>query len=50
MIDKAFLEQYVTPGDGKCYICGPDAMLEDVAEALKSIGVDVGDIVTESFD
>lgn len=50
LIDRAFLAEHVTPGQGKCYICGPDAMLEDVAEALKAIGVTEDDIVTESFD
>lgn len=40
----------MTPGKDTCYVCGPDAMLDDIAEALKSIDVPEGDIVTEEFD
>ena len=50
MIDKEFLAGHVTPGKGKCYVCGPDAMLDDVGAALKAIGVAEDDIVTEEFD
>ncbi|SEK49261.1 hypothetical protein SAMN05444413_10227 [Roseivivax marinus] len=49
-IGKEMLSQHVTPGDGKCYVCGPDAMLDDIAGALKEIGVPEDDIITEEFD
>ena len=49
-IDKAVLQRLVTPGKGKCYICGPDAMLDDISAALKEIGVEEKDIITEEFD
>ncbi|MFD1343660.1 FAD-binding oxidoreductase [Litorisediminicola beolgyonensis] len=50
MIGKEMLAQHVTPGAGKCYVCGPDKMIEDISGALKEIGVEDGDIVTEEFD
>ena len=49
-IDKSLLSQHVTPGKGKCYICGPEPMIEAVEDALKELGVAEGDIVTEEFD
>ena len=49
-IDRDMLAKVVKPGQGKCYICGPDAMLEDIEKALKAIGVDESDIITEQFD
>lgn len=49
-IGKAMLCEHVIPGEGKAYVCGPDAMLDDVSAALREIGVDQSDIVTEEFD
>lgn len=48
-IDRAVLESRVQPGKGKCYICGPDEMVEDIASTLKDIGVAEDDIVIEEF-
>ncbi len=48
-IDKALLEERIEPGKGKCYICGPDGMVEDIAATLKDIGVSEDDIVIEEF-
>ena len=39
----------IEPGKGKCYICGPDGMVEDIADALKDIGVAEDDIIIEEF-
>ena len=50
MIGKEMLAQHVTPGEGPCYICGPDPMIEAVADALKEIGVPEDQIITEEFD
>ncbi|MCE0506989.1 FAD-binding oxidoreductase [Roseivivax sp. GX 12232] len=50
MIGQEMLAQHVTPGEGKCYICGPDAMLEDISASLREIGVPEEDIITEEFD
>ena len=49
-VDKGVLSDHVKPGAGKCYICGPDPMIEAVEAALKELGVSEGDIVTEEFD
>lgn len=49
-IGKEMLAEHVMPGEGKCYVCGPDAMLDDISGALKEIGVSEDDIVTEEFD
>ena len=48
-IDQPLLSDLVTPGRDKCYVCGPDAMLDDMAEALRAIGVAEEDIITEDF-
>ena len=48
-IDRALLEERIEPGKGKCYICGPDGMVEDIAATLKDIGVTEDDIVIEEF-
>lgn len=49
-IDGELLAQVVTPGRDVCYVCGPDAMLDDMSAALRGIGVADGRIVTEEFD
>ena len=48
-IDKALLEERIEPGKGKCYVCGPDKMVEEIAAALKDIGVAEKDIILEEF-
>lgn len=49
-IDDKLLAQVVTPARDVCYVCGPDAMLDDMAKALRDIGVAEDRIVTEEFD
>ena len=49
-IDRDLLADHVQVGKGKCYVCGPDQMLDDISEALKKIGVPEQDIITEEFD
>ncbi|NIY99364.1 flavodoxin reductase, partial [Salipiger sp. HF18] len=49
-IDAALLRDYVTPGRDTCYICGPDAMLDDMVTELTSLDMAEADIVTEEFD
>ncbi|MEM5515446.1 FAD-binding oxidoreductase [Henriciella sp. AS95] len=48
-IDKGLLEDRVKPGAGKCYICGPEPMIDDIVLALKEIGVGEDDIIVEDF-
>lgn len=50
MIGKEMLAEHVSPGEGPCYICGPDPMIDAVADALKEIGVAEEHIITEEFD
>lgn len=49
-IDKDLLCDHVKPGKGKCYVCGPEPMIDDIVLALKDIGVEEDDIVIEQFD
>ncbi|MEQ9316269.1 MAG: flavodoxin reductase, partial [Henriciella sp.] len=49
-IDKDLLRDHVKPGEGKCYVCGPDQMIDDIVLALKEIGVEEDDIIIEQFD
>ncbi|MEQ8558398.1 MAG: FAD-binding oxidoreductase [Henriciella sp.] len=49
-INRDLLASRIEPGKGKCYVCGPDAMLDDMSEALKAVGVPEDDIITEEFD
>ncbi|WP_018148567.1 FAD-binding oxidoreductase [Henriciella marina] len=49
-IDKTLLNERIEPGKGKCYVCGPDGMIDDIVLALKEIGVSEDDIVIEQFD
>ncbi|MGB3627426.1 MAG: FAD-binding oxidoreductase [Henriciella sp.] len=48
-IDKDILCDHVQPGAGKCYVCGPEPMIDDIVLALKEIGVAEDDIVVEDF-
>ncbi|WP_425099594.1 FAD-binding oxidoreductase [Tropicibacter sp. S64] len=47
MIDADMLKGLV--GDGPCYVCGPDPMIEAMQTALDEIGVPERRIVTEDF-
>ena len=49
LIDKKLLEERVQPGKGKCYICGPDKMVEEISAVLKDIGVPEEDLIREEF-
>ncbi|EPX79672.1 FAD-binding oxidoreductase [Salipiger mucosus] len=49
-IDEALLGEHVTPGRDKCYVCGPDPMIEAMEAALRKLGVADDDIITEEFD
>lgn len=47
MIDREMLEQFLRPGRDVAYVCGPDPMIDAVRDALKEMGVDGDQIVTE---
>jgi ferredoxin-NADP reductase len=46
-IDADFLETHLGDRDGHCYVCGPDAFVTDVKEALSSLGVPSDRLVYE---
>mgnify|MGYP003642308942 FL=1 len=46
-IDKAFLSKHVTDLDQRFYLCGPDAMVSDLREALEALGADVSSVTWE---
>jgi ferredoxin-NADP reductase len=46
-IDADFLEAHLGDRDGYCYVCGPDAFVTDVKEALSSLGVPSDRLVYE---
>jgi len=48
-IDHAYLEKNISNHKQNFYICGPDQMVEDLSEALESLGVPGSRIVTEDF-
>ncbi|WP_136634522.1 FAD-binding oxidoreductase [Pseudooceanicola onchidii] len=49
-IDRDFLKDHVDPAHGKAYICGPEPMIDDVHDALISLGFSEDRIVTEDLD
>lgn len=49
-IDRAFLAPFVETERGKFYICGPDAMVEEIETTLRDLGVDKDRIIREDFD
>lgn len=49
-IDKEFLARHINPLSGKYYICGPEPMIDDIKEALLSLGVSENRIVIEDLD
>lgn len=38
------------PGQARCYVCGPPAMMRAVAGQLRELGVPAGNIVSERFE
>jgi ferredoxin-NADP reductase len=46
-IDKSLLQELVDETEQPFYICGPGAMVDDVRDALKTMGVDDKNIITE---
>jgi ferredoxin-NADP reductase len=46
-VDKAFLSKHVTDLDQRFYLCGPDAMVSDLREALEALGADVSSVTWE---
>lgn len=49
-IDKDYLAPIVAQTDGPIYICGPEPMIDDMAEAVKALDVSEARIVTEDLD
>ncbi|KEO56464.1 FAD-binding oxidoreductase [Thioclava pacifica] len=49
MIDRAFLAPYAEKESGKFYICGPDAMVEEIEATLEALGVEKDRIIREDF-
>ena len=47
MIDKAFLQKHVTDFEQAFYVCGPEAMVEDVSAHLEDLGADPESLVFE---
>ncbi len=48
-IDRNLLKSEIVNFEQNFYICGPDKMVEELSEALESLGVDGRRIVTEDF-
>lgn len=46
-IDADFLRRHVGRFDGRFYLCGPDAMVSQLREALEQLGADVGSVTWE---
>ncbi len=46
-IDEAFLRENVTGLDQQFYVCGPDAMVKDIKQALRNLGADADALVFE---
>ena len=46
-IDADFLRRHVKDFGGSFYLCGPDAMVADLRQALESLGADVSSVVWE---
>ncbi|OOY26563.1 flavodoxin reductase [Thioclava sp. L04-15] len=49
-IDRAFLAPFVETERGKFYICGPDAMVDEIETTLSDLGVEKDRIIREDFD
>lgn len=50
--DRAAIAQALrgAPGQARCYVCGPPAMMRAVARQLRELGVPAGNIVSERFE
>ncbi|MGI3170321.1 FAD-binding oxidoreductase [Pseudooceanicola sp. C21-150M6] len=48
-IDQQFLADHIEPETGTYYVCGPDAMIDDIQDALLTLGVAEDRIVREDF-
>ena len=46
-IDKNFLEQHISDFSQPFYVCGPDAFMQSILEALKELGADAEALVFE---
>lgn len=46
-IDMAFLKQHITDFKQNFYLCGPDAMVKDLRDALQELGADVSSVTWE---
>ena len=46
-IDADFLKRHVTDFSGNFYLCGPDAMVEDLRDVLEELGADVSNVTWE---
>lgn len=49
-VDKDFLKDHIDPTLGKFYICGPDKMVDEISETLKSFGIEDERIIHEDFE
>lgn len=47
MVDKAFLDEQITDFSQYFYVCGPQPMVDDISEALRSLGAEPDGIVFE---
>jgi ferredoxin-NADP reductase len=46
-VDKDFLKKLDLKEDEQIYLCGPPAMVEDLTEACKALGLDTNNVVLE---
>ncbi|MFC6635969.1 flavodoxin reductase [Sulfitobacter sp. JBTF-M27] len=46
-VDKSFLQKHVSNFDQKFYLCGPGGFVDDVRDALKELGAQKDNIITE---
>lgn len=49
VIDKQFIKDHIENLDKKFYVCGPPPMMDSVVNALKELGVQKDNIITEDF-
>jgi NAD(P)H-flavin reductase len=48
-IDAAFLQALVTPGETLCFVCGPPALVGEIAPQLRRLGVHHDQILVEHW-
>ncbi len=46
-IDADFLKRHVSDFSGNFYLCGPDAMVNELREVLEALGADVSNVTWE---